>query len=74
MFEAVIVGMLPDVPADVSLGALVAYRVIYFLLPLGLAMVSMAGYEVRRGRRAFGWLMPSGRAGGLEREKSADPP
>ncbi len=74
MFEAVIVGMLPDVPADVSLGALVAYRVIYFLLPLGLAMVSMAGYEVRRGQRAFGWLVPRQGATHLERGKSTEPP
>ncbi len=74
VFEAVIVRMLPDVPADVSLGALVAFRVIYFLLPLGLAMVSMAGYEVRRGQRAFGWLVPGRHATHLERGKGTEPP
>ncbi len=74
VFETVIVVMLPDVPKDASLGALVAFRVIYFLLPLGFAMLSMAGHEVRRGQRAFGWLVPRRRATHLEREKQVEPP
>ena len=72
VFETVIVVMLPDVPKDASLGALVAFRVIYFLLPLALAMLSMAGHEIRRGRRALGWLMPQRRPDQVEREKSTD--
>ena len=72
VFEAVIVVMLPDVPRDASLGALVAYRVTYFVLPLGLAMASMVGYEVRRGQRALGWLTPGSRANPTKRDEGVE--
>jgi phosphatidylglycerol lysyltransferase len=56
VFEAVIMVMLPDVPKAASMSALVAYRCIYFLLPLVLAMVGMLIYEVTREERKLGWL------------------
>lgn len=36
----------PAIPAYPLLGALLAYRVVYYLLPFGLAIVLLAGYEV----------------------------
>ena len=74
VFEAVIVVMLPDVPKDASLGALLAFRVIYFLLPLGLAMLSMTGYEIYRGRRALGWLTSGSNPPRSSKEKALDLP
>lgn len=59
VFEAVIVMMLPGIPKAASMSAMVAYRFIYFLLPLAIAMASMAIYEVRRGERALGWIHDS---------------
>ena len=64
VFEAVIVVMLPEVPKAASMSALVAFRCIYFLLPLALATVCMAIYEIRREERELGWLgklLPRGR-------------
>lgn len=54
VFEVVIVVMLPDVPKAASMGALVGFRVLYFLLPLALAVAAMALYEIVRGERALG--------------------
>jgi phosphatidylglycerol lysyltransferase len=55
VFEAVIVVMLPDVPKAASMGALVAFRCVYFLAPLGLALIGMGAYELGRGKRWLGW-------------------
>jgi phosphatidylglycerol lysyltransferase len=56
VFEAVIVAMLPDVATASSMSALVAFRCIYFLLPLALATAAMALYEVGREERVLGWF------------------
>jgi len=56
VFEAVIVAMLPDVAPASSMGALVAFRCIYFLLPLAIATIAMALYEIGREERELGWL------------------
>lgn len=50
MFESVLLLSLPDAPRDVLLGAVLAYRVIYYLLPLALAGVLGVGRELYRGR------------------------
>jgi hypothetical protein len=54
VFEAVVVGTLdPAIPVTAVLGALFAYRVIYFLLPLVIAAVILAVHELRHaGRRS----------------------
>ena len=58
VFEAVILLACGDrVPVEQILSALVLYRVIYYLLPLVLAAVLLAAYEVRSGIAA-----PIGRA------------
>jgi phosphatidylglycerol lysyltransferase len=58
VFEAVILLACGDrVPVEQILSALVLYRVIYYLLPLVLAAVLLAAYEVRSGVAA-----PIGRA------------
>jgi len=48
VFETVVLVMLTDVSKAASLGALVAYRVIYFLVPLALAAFCLAVHEIRR--------------------------
>ena len=57
VFEWVVMAMLrPFLPADALLAALVAYRAIYYLLPLAVATLAFAAYEVmvRRGPVARG--------------------
>ena len=52
VLEAVFVALLSHlVPADRLLGALLAYRAIYYLLPLGIATAAYLGTEMRARRR-----------------------
>ncbi|MEI8297860.1 MAG: bifunctional lysylphosphatidylglycerol flippase/synthetase MprF [Pseudomonadota bacterium] len=50
VFEAVLALALPDVPAPVLLGALVAYRGVYYLAPLAVAALVLAAHELWRQR------------------------
>jgi phosphatidylglycerol lysyltransferase len=60
VFEAVVIAALPGVDPSKLLAALILYRVIYYLLPLGLGAVLFAIHERRSIRRplatAFGAL------------------
>ncbi len=59
VFEGAVVVMLPQVPAGGILGALLVFRVFYNLLPLVLAALILAVFEIiQRRRRAAGpaWL------------------
>lgn len=59
VFEAVVVRMLGrTIPVTATLGALFAYRVLYFLLPLIVAAVILAAREIRHVQRktAKDWL------------------
>lgn len=47
VFEAVIVLVLPDAPVDELLGALLAYRAIYYLVPLVVAALLFLAEELR---------------------------
>ena len=47
VFESIVLLSLPDAPADSLLGAMLAYRAIYYVLPLLLAGTAFAGQEVR---------------------------
>ncbi|NQV81524.1 MAG: bifunctional lysylphosphatidylglycerol flippase/synthetase MprF [Alphaproteobacteria bacterium] len=47
VFEAIIVVMLPNVPTDALLSAMLTYRVIYYFLPLILAGGLLSGLELR---------------------------
>ena len=51
VFEAILALALPEVPAPALLGALVAYRGIYYLGPLALAAAALAVHELYRQRR-----------------------
>jgi phosphatidylglycerol lysyltransferase len=53
VFETVIVLLMPDVPRDQLVGALLLYRLIYFLLPFALALTWLGVREARNGQ---GWL------------------
>ena len=55
VFDGVLVALLaPTVPASVALGAVVAYRGVYYLLPLVVAALAMVGTEVARQKAAVG--------------------
>jgi len=56
VFETMVVAVLANTAKDVSLGSLIAYRLIYFVLPLALAVVLAAIHEIRRSSREIGWL------------------
>jgi phosphatidylglycerol lysyltransferase len=65
VFEWVLVLLLPSVPKDRLLGALVAYRAIYYFAPFALALVLLGAHEVwihrapvvRAGRLARAFLI-----------------
>ena len=49
VFETLVVlALRPYLPAGEAIAALVAYRVVYYLLPFAGALALLAGYEVRR--------------------------
>jgi phosphatidylglycerol lysyltransferase len=51
VFESVVLYFLsPRVPAPAVLGALLAWRAIYYLLPLGAAILTLIVHELRRAR------------------------
>jgi phosphatidylglycerol lysyltransferase len=61
VFETVTVLLLsPWLPGDAVLGSVLAYRIVYYLIPLGAAVVLFAGFEAlerrRSLRRAGDWL------------------
>ncbi len=54
VFDGLLVAMLtPDVPAATALGVVVAYRAVYYLLPLAVAAVTLAATEAARHRVAW---------------------
>ncbi|HVY67008.1 MAG TPA: bifunctional lysylphosphatidylglycerol flippase/synthetase MprF [Gammaproteobacteria bacterium] len=57
VFEAAIVLMLPEVPTDHLLGALVAYRTIYYLVPLIVGAATLLTVELRP--RLVRWVKAS---------------
>ena len=59
VFESLVLLLAPGVPLDALAGALLVYRGIYYLLPLGLAALLLGGREVRRkqGRLAQATLL-----------------
>ena len=46
VFESVLLLIFRNVPADHLLGALVAYRIIYYFFPFGVALALLGGHEV----------------------------
>jgi uncharacterized membrane protein YbhN (UPF0104 family) len=55
VFEGIMLLFLtPEVPAPVVLGSLLAYRGIFHLLPLVIAVLAFGAYELRRGVRGMG--------------------
>jgi phosphatidylglycerol lysyltransferase len=50
VFESVLILSLPDAPRDSLLGAVLAYRAVYYLLPLAVAVVLGLGQELYRRR------------------------
>ena len=57
VFEAAIVLMLPGVPTDQLLGALLAYRAVYYLAPLLMAALVLVAFELRP--RLMHWVRAS---------------
>jgi len=46
VFETVLILLLPAVPHDRLLGALVMYRVIYYFVPFGIALILLGSHEL----------------------------
>jgi len=63
VFESILLLLLPGVPPDALLGALLAYRVMYYALPFLLAITLLSTFEAWRQRRrmriAWGWTRRS---------------
>jgi phosphatidylglycerol lysyltransferase len=61
VFESAMILLLPNLPADAVLSASLAYRVIYYLLPLFLALFMLLGAEMLRHRKNIGrWTLRIG--------------
>ncbi|HRD66179.1 MAG TPA: bifunctional lysylphosphatidylglycerol flippase/synthetase MprF [Candidatus Competibacter sp.] len=57
VFESLVLLLLQDrLPAADLLGALLAYRLIYYLLPLVLAAIALGAYELRHQKERILWL------------------
>ncbi len=54
VFESILLLALPDMPRDGLLGAVVAYRILYYVAPFGLAALLAAGHELHLHRRLVG--------------------
>ena len=48
VFETIVLVALPDIPRDGLLAAILMYRVIYYLIPLGLGAGTLAFHELRQ--------------------------
>jgi phosphatidylglycerol lysyltransferase len=57
VFESLMLLMLPAATAPAFMGAILAYRLIYYLLPLGLAALALSGYEALRQQSRFAGLL-----------------
>ncbi len=73
VFESLLVILLPGVPASQLLGALLAYRLVYYVAPFGVALALLTGREVAAhrarvdvalawSRRALDLVMPQAMA------------
>ncbi len=56
VFEAVLVAAAPGVSSEVLLASVLAYRVLYYLLPLAVAAMLLAAHELGTQRGRFGRL------------------
>jgi phosphatidylglycerol lysyltransferase len=61
VFETVMLLALPLVPRDTLLAAIVLYRVVYFLVPLALAMLLAGGMAARSQRHRLAWQVQQAR-------------
>ena len=63
VFESILVLLLPGVPAPQLLGALLAYRLVYYALPFGVAVLMVSAHEFQRQRdrlsEAWTWTQRS---------------
>lgn len=59
VFEAVLLMALPDVPSEQLLGPVLAYRLVYYLMPLGAAALLMGWQEMPAVRRLLDRVDPA---------------
>ena len=71
VFETLIVmAMHGRMPADALVGALVAYRVIYYLLPFGMALTALVAIELHTNRlQLLGFVRATGRVAATARAR-----
>lgn len=53
VFESMILLTTPGIPADALFGSMLLYRIIYYLIPLGIAAVLLSGSELLQKRSLF---------------------
>ncbi|MDH4042580.1 MAG: lysylphosphatidylglycerol synthase domain-containing protein, partial [Gammaproteobacteria bacterium] len=64
VFESAMLLLLPEIPVGVLLGAILAYRLFYYLIPLALALVLVVAHEVVEHRAKLQHLSTRGIAWG----------
>ncbi len=64
VFESAMLLLLPDVPVALLLGAILAYRLLYYLIPLLLALVLVVAHEIVEHREKLRSLSEKGMAWG----------
>ncbi|WP_243652528.1 bifunctional lysylphosphatidylglycerol flippase/synthetase MprF [Novosphingobium sp. PhB165] len=60
VFEATVVALCPQVPAGALLAALLVYRIVYYLVPLALALALLLRHEHARWKRPAGLALKAG--------------
>lgn len=66
VFESAMILLLPQVPVSTLLGAILAYRILYYLLPLGIAVALIALHEMREHRARLQHVKIQGLAWGTK--------
>ena len=66
VFESAMILLLPQVPVSMLLGAILAYRILYYLLPLAIAVALIAIHEMREHRARLQHVTVQGLAWGTK--------
>lgn len=66
VFESAMILLLPQLPVSTLLGAILAYRILYYLLPLGIAVALIAIHEMHEHRARLQHVTVRGLAWGTK--------
>jgi uncharacterized membrane protein YbhN (UPF0104 family) len=75
IFETIFIMQLPaQISPDTAFGALVVYRLIYYLLPLLVTLALWGGFEIKEHWGFFSWLIERARASKMPEVSKIDAP